>query len=48
MEDRSKIIKEFKTKHRLNIYIDRNGEFHLYGTEEDKLHLIQKLNNIKN
>lgn len=43
----NKKIKEFKTKHKLNIYVDRDGEFHFYGTEEDKLELIQKLNKIK-
>ena len=48
MKDRSKIIKEFKAKHRLNFFIDRNGEYHSYGTEEEKLELIKKLNNIKN
>lgn len=48
MKDRKQIIKEFKTKHKLNIFVDRNGEFHFYGTEEDKLQLIEKLNNIKN
>lgn len=48
MKDRSKIIKEFKTKHKLNIFIDRDGEFHFYGTPEDKEELIKKLNNIKN
>lgn len=42
-----KKIKEFKTKHKLNILIDREGEFHFYGTEEDKLELIQKLHKIK-
>lgn len=44
----TKKVKEFKTKHKLNIYIDRDGEFHFYGTPEDKLELIKKLNNIKN
>lgn len=47
LDERKQKIREFKTKHSLNIFIDRYGEFHFYGTEEDKLAILEKLKNLK-
>lgn len=46
-QEREQKIKEFKVKHRLNIFIDREGEFHFYGTPEDRQLLMEKYYNNK-